>query len=790
MSWRKDQTWWRSGGAWGHLPALCVLVLVFCFAPSAASNYGLASDQTVTRNVGKFAVEYVLGESDNLLRLDMRYIGSAFTTVLHAAEHALGLTDVQHVYLSRYILSHGFFLLGAFACYLLAHRLFRSRLLGMFAMLFLLCHPRIFAHSFFSSKDMPFFTMYLIALLLAHGALRSGRIRAYVGLGAWIGLAGSVRPIAFLLVALVVLGQTAAFVRGSSRERGQLLLSAAALVLASCAALLLVMPYFWGDPLVRLGEWWDWMWRPLAFHRLLFMGELIHSEDRPWSYVPVWFSITTPPVVTVLALSGLAALAARLFRDARDAHADGSLRFEAVLILSVLVPLLITPFVGSIFNGWRHLYFLYGPVCLLACAGLAWLRQAAGRRLASVAAGVCAVGLASAVCWIVRLHPHEHVYFNFLVDRKTPERLRTRFDMEYWAVSHKEALEFLLDAHPTGRIPVAGYIAQSMMVLPARDRERFFLSNEFAAYFATDYRYWWGNGPSEGPTYAQPLHIRKVFSNTLYAIVRLQMDDFAGPEYAADLSAALATPPVAQDGLFAVHWDGKAITYIAENCRTEQVEGGTYGGNPAPPAGRFFLQVVGDSKSHGAAAARYYHNKDFQFRYRGVVLRDGGDGESHLCMARVALDGYVVDALRTGQLDGRFTPTWSARIVTADASALTAALARVRDGEPQARGRYDVYADGGALLYVKERCREDDRAAPFFLHVVPRDLRDAPAAVAERGFVNRGFTFATHGAVSGDACVLRVRLPPFPARTARTGQYTRERGELWRVAVALSDAGD
>ena len=783
MSWRKDQTWWHTGSAWRHLPALCALALVFAFAPFAASNYGLAHDQTTQYDVGKFTVEYVLGESDNLLRHSLRYFGSAFEVVLRAVERGLGLTDVQHVYLSRYILSHGFFLLGAFACYLLAGRLFSSRLLAMFAMLFFLCHPRLYGHSFFNSKDTPFLGMFLIALLLAHGALRRGNIRAYAGLGVWIGVIGSIRPIAFLLVVLVPLASVVDFARGSKRERTRLLLSAATLVLASGAALFLAMPYLWGDPYARLGEWLGLMWTRPGHMQLLFLGEPIDSNDRPWSYVPVWLAITTPPVVLVLALFGAVVLTARLLQDARRGRANAR-RFEVLLILSVLVPLAVTPFVGNLYNGWRHFYFVYGPACLFACAGLAWLRQAVGRRFASLAAGVCAVGLASAVCWIAKLHPHEHVYFNFLVDRKTPERLRTRFDMDYWTVSHKEALEFLLAAHPNGRIPVVGPIVQSIPVLPKQSRNRVFPSTDFAAYFASDYRYWWGNGPSEGSTYAEPAHVYKVFSNTLYAVVRLQVDDFADTKYAADLSAALATPPVAENTPFAVHWDGEAITYLAEDCRPADVEGGMYGGTPAQPAGRFFLNVVGDSKNGLAWAARYHHNEDFQYRHRGVVLRDGN---KRLCMARVALDRYTVDALRTGQLDGAFTPTWTVRMATATPSVLAAALARVGAREPEARGRYDVYLDDGALLYVKEGCREEDRTVPFFVHVVPLDLRAAPAAVAERGFINRGFGFATHGTVLGDTCVLRVRLPPFPARVAHTGQYVRDRGELWRVAVALID---
>ena len=769
-----------------HLPALCVLAVVFAFGVAGAPDYGLANDQLTQHRVGKFTVEYVLGQSENLLRHNHRYYGAAFEVALLAVERTLGFTDDQHVFLSRYILSHAFFLVGAFACYLLAGRLFRSRLLPMFAMLFFLCHPRLFGHSFFNSKDTPFLSMYLIALLLAHSALRSGSTRAYAGLGAWLGLIGSIRPVAFLLVVLVPLVHIVDFVRGSGRERMRLLMSAGVLASAAIVAVFLALPYVWRDPLPHFAEWLGLMLNHTHVVDSLFLGELISTDDRPWSYVPVWFSITTPPVVTVLALLGAAAFGVRLCRKRHDGRSAAPCGFWFLLAMSVLVPVVVaTLLVGNLYNGWRHLYFVYGPVCLFACAGIAWLRETAGDRLASLSVAVAAVGLAPVVCWIALLHPHEHSYFNFLVDRKTPERLRTQFDMNYWAVSHKEALEFLLRTHPDGFIPVAGTVAQSIRVLPKNDRDRIVRSQEFSAYLATDHRYWWGAGVVEGAPYAQPIHVEKVFSNTLYAIVRLQVDDFARTKYAADFSAAVATAPapVAGGSPVDVHWDGKAITYIIEDCQPADVEGEIFQVGPSQPAGRFFLHVIGDSK-RGANRGGYFHNEDFQFRHRGVVFHDG---ERQVCMARVALDGYVVDALRTGQLNGEEAPFWSVHIRATNPAALASALGRVASRQPQAHGQYRVYVDAGALVYVKEACGEEDRKASFFLHVVPLNRQEATPDVIERGFANRDFTFSTHGTMVGDTCVLRARLPAFQARTAYTGQYVRDRGELWRVDVSLSN---
>ena len=480
-----------------HFPPLCVLPIALAFGIVIAGDFGLAFDQLTQYRIGHSTVEYVLGESNKLLRSNWRYYGAAFEVALQAGERLLGLTDDQHIFLSRYLLSHCVFLGGAFASYLLAYRLFQNRLLATFAMLFFLCHPRLYGHSFYNSKDGAFLSMFMIALVLAHGALRTGRIRSYAGLGLWIGLSGSIRPMAFLLVMLVPLAQCVDLVRGSARERVRLLLAAICVALASAAACFAALPYLWGDPFARFVEWLALMSDFPGGTSSLFLGEVIRTDDRPWSYIPVWFSVTTPPVVTALAILGGLVVGGRLVRDPAGAlsgraHAEHACRvcgFGALLVASSLVPVVVTLWVGNIYNGWRHLYFVYGPVSLLACAGLAWLLQCNGKRFSALTVIVATFGLAPVVFWIAILHPHQNVYFNFLVDRKTPERLRTQFDMDYWTVSQKEAIETLLDLLPQGRVPIAGMMARSIRIMPAKQRSRIVHSEDFSAYLSTDYRY-------------------------------------------------------------------------------------------------------------------------------------------------------------------------------------------------------------------------------------------------------------------------------------------------------------
>ena len=789
-----DTSIWKrrpSARGTGAAVALGVLVAALALGMVAARDYGLANDQLTQYRIGQFTVDYVLGENTRLLRHNLRYYGAAFEVALLAAERALGLTDERHVFLARYVLSHGFFLVGAFACYLLARRLFGSRALALLAMLFFLCHPRLYAHSFFNSKDVPFLSMVMIALLLAHWALRpsggsagvgGGRVGAFAALGAWLGVAGTIRPAALLLVALVAVARGADLLGAARRERAPILASAGALLVFCAAGFFAGLPYLWGDPLERFAEWFGLMADHTHVIGSLFLGEVISTDARPFSYVPVWVAVTTPPVVILLALLGGVACCVRLAACPRTVLGHGSGRFALLLAASALLPVVVVTFwLGNVYNGWRHLYFLYGPLCLGAVGGLAWLRGHAGRRLGRLGVVVAALGLVPAVAWGARLHPHEHVYFNFLVDRKTPERMRALFDMDYWAVPFKEALEALLDAVP-GQVPVTGPVVQSAKVLPAEQRQRLVLSSDFSAYFATDYRYWWGQGEEEGPTYARPLHVRRVFANTLYAIARLEAA--AGPDsrYRADYRAALSSPPVAV-GPFDVHWQDETLTYLRKDCAPAEVEGEWFSTGAWQPQGRFFLHVFGDKKNAPALRGRYRHNEDFQFRHRGVVFKEG---PGHVCMAQFSLRAFDVDAIVTGQLDAEWTPVWSRTIASVDAELLRETFARVRPLQPAARGGFDVHVTDGALAYVKEDCAAQDRASRFFLHTVPLRLGDLPRAVARRGFVNRDFAFATHGGVVDGACVARARLPPFRVRSVRTGQLTAGGDERWHVEVDLT----
>ena len=92
-------------------------------------------------------------------------------------------------------------------------------------------------------------------------------------------------------------------------------------------------------------------------------------------------------------------------------------------------------------------------------------------------------------------------------------------------------------------------------------------------------------------------------------------------------------------------------------------------------------------------------------------------------------------------------------------------------GEPIVRSEFDVYADGGRLIYHKSQCRPQDAESKFLLHVVPYNVEDLFQDRQESSFNNLDFDFKWLGAFLDGDCLIIAPLPDYPIASIRTGQY-------------------
>ncbi len=462
-----------------------------------ADAYGVGRDEIVQREVAIANAAYIATGNISALPVDddiaYRFYGLAFEMPLLLAERALGLQDSRHIYLTRHLLIHLFFIAGGFACGMLAYRMLGSGWLALFAMLLFLLHPRLYAHSLFNTKDIPFAAMFVIALYLAHRAFRKDTLGAFLLCGIGVGLAINLRPFGLMLPPMILAMRALDLWQAGRAERKRILIASAAFLAATLTTAYIIHPYYWENPL-RFIEVIQALNQHPANVENLFMGEIYFSQAVPWNFIPVWFGITAPPVALLLGAIGCAAVCWQAIAHPLAALRDRETRFRILLIGCVALPVAAAIILQSnIYNGWRQMYFIWGPFCLLAAVGLralaggaakdaakgvaarlpGWVRGGGRLHMArrALAYGAAGVGLITTLTAMAALHPHQQVYFNALVDTGTPGALAKRYDMDYWHLSRLQLMEYLLARYPEGVLRVWPE-QYSIRMLPQNDRAR------------------------------------------------------------------------------------------------------------------------------------------------------------------------------------------------------------------------------------------------------------------------------------------------------------------------------
>ena len=353
---------------WAQAAAVCAALAVV--GVIALNDYGVTADEPYHRQTTAIVADYTLGVSEEPPRGHDRYYGVVFEMPLLLLERALGLQDTRDVFIARHLLTHLFFIAGGFVCGMLAYRMFGNRWIALLAILMFLLHPRLYAHSFFNVKDVPFATLLLIAFYLAHRAFRRDTLGAFLLCGAVVGLTINARVFGLMLLPLILAMRAPGLWQADREERKRILMTGAAFLAAALAVVYTIHPYYWENPL-RFVEGIRVLSQHPTTIKNLFMGEIYRSDEVPWNYIPVWFTITAPPLTLLLGAVGCAAACWQGITRPLAALRDRETGFRILLLGCFALPVMaVVALQSNIYNGWRHMYFLWTPFCLLAAVGL------------------------------------------------------------------------------------------------------------------------------------------------------------------------------------------------------------------------------------------------------------------------------------------------------------------------------------------------------------------------------------------------------------------------------------
>ena len=430
----------------------------------------------------------------------------------------------------RHLVGYLLFVASAWAVYRLAREWLANWRWGLAAAGLLVLSPHIFAEAFYNYKDIVFLSLFALAMLTLTRLLR----RPTIGRAALHALATAVaidvRSMGVLLPLLTLAFVGLEMLYRPVRRRE---FTGALAVYVPLAAGLVVLgwPYLWEAPLKNFGAALTSFSQYAKPLEVFYMGSFVSIQHLPWHYAPVWMLITTPLPTVVLFLVGLGIIGRAALAGPRRWLWRTATRRNLLLVAWFGGPLLAVMLLQStLYDGWRHLYFVWPAMALVAVQGLRamwrawraeasaaapWRRWAAGGFVVVLAAGAVQVG------WrMVAEHPFQYAYFSFLPG-KTIEQ---NFERDYWGLSTKQGLEWVLahDARPLVPVGMDERTAVTLLInwkmLPVADRARLrIVPAAEAEYYFTIYR--WHPGPYP-PSVGRPVLSIRVGGAAILTVLR------------------------------------------------------------------------------------------------------------------------------------------------------------------------------------------------------------------------------------------------------------------------------
>lgn len=476
------------------LIVVAFFALFFVISLMIFKDYGLSWDEEYQwRDNGEIVYNYIFnGETEALLKGNEKYHGPAFELILVFVQKALDLTDTRDIYLTRHLLTFITFFISVIFFYYLGKECFKSWKLALIGCIFLVLTPRIFADSFYNSKDpvlLSFFIIGMYTLLKFH---RSQTYKNAVLHALVCALAIDTRILGIILPVTTLGFISIDWVQGIIVRKKPPIRYASVIffLILVIGFTILFWPVLWEGPVFHfkaaMAEMSQYHWK----EDVLYCGLCVPAPELPWHYLPVWIAISTPVSYLVLFLIGVFFIIKQLLTHPMDFIMHQ--KHYLLMLICFFLPLLtIISLKSVVYDGWRHVFFIYPAFILIAMCGLQFLKQTLFKRdkflLPLIVSGIIVFNFSV----MSMLHPYENVYFNFLAGKDMAE-VKKNFELDYYGLSSKQALEYILKNDTASKIHFNAVMTPqflNMQFLPREQRLRIgFTALKEADYFIGQYR--------------------------------------------------------------------------------------------------------------------------------------------------------------------------------------------------------------------------------------------------------------------------------------------------------------
>lgn len=425
------------------------LIILFLVGLLATFAYGVYFDQSSEQqilfsNIKEYAIQF--GAGDSRLVQDMDAAGVIEISESVEKDHGIApyypagivwyINQVSPYAGSVFWHMYTFVLvfLGMISLFYLSKSLFHSEKLASFVTLLFFLTPRMFAESHYNNKDMVLLSLVFILFywgwrLINETTWKSVVLFAIAGafafnvkiIGAWF----------FGIIGIYVL----LYFICNKRFNKVILGKVCVCIVIWALTFILITPACWNDIIGHIqyviGFTVDFArWKSY----ILFNGQLIHEEitGMPQKYLPTLMLFTIPVGILCMVVVGglflLWDLVTNRFRNIWQREG-----YVGLILFAGMVPLAYAILAStSLYNGWRHFYFVYVSMIILAGYGIYRLYQVGQVRIKkSLLKGCAVVYVAVLAIPLIFNYSQANCYYNWLAG----SHVENRYEMDYWNVS-------------------------------------------------------------------------------------------------------------------------------------------------------------------------------------------------------------------------------------------------------------------------------------------------------------------------------------------------------------------
>lgn len=431
------------------------------------------------------------------------------------------------------------FMLGVLALYGIVKLLTNSVWQSLFASLMLYLSPRMFGEGHYNNKDIVVMAFVLITIYFGLKMALERRYRYAILFAMAAAVATNTKIAGAWFYGIIGIGYLITLIRKKELTKRNVSIGLVAIVVY-VIFYVLVTPAMWRDTfgfimyLVKYANDFDRWDNNLLFEGVLYRYSV---NPPPAYYLPKMILITTPLYILVLIIYGVVMTAANALKECRSDGVQNHKMTRNTILSAVNILLWMFPLVFAVvcrtrvYNGWRHFYFIYGPMVITAAYGCNCLCKNTAPQLKKllVVTG-CAITLISQAGILIN-NPYQYAYFNVLAGKDA----QNRYEMDYWMVSTKQALLDLYRLHgndgsDAGKIKLASRgrmsanaVNKAMRVLPEDVAGRFEICGQAEADYLFVNSYGFVLEPDErfdGSGYVKEVEL-KSYGHEVCCIYRL-----------------------------------------------------------------------------------------------------------------------------------------------------------------------------------------------------------------------------------------------------------------------------